>query len=81
MNCPNCGAEKMRSTETFQLADETVRTKMCRECKWTYTTRETISDDVVIPAAVRNMKSKRKTEPQSSLLQPVPSSPSQTSPK
>jgi hypothetical protein len=81
MNCPNCGAEKMRSTETFQLADETVRTKQCRECKWTYTTRETISDDVVIPAAVRNMKSKRKPVPQSSLPQPVQTSPSQMSPK
>lgn len=61
MNCPNCNAEKLRTTETFQLADETVRTKMCRECKWKYTSRETISEDIVIPATVRNLKHKRKT--------------------
>ena len=60
MNCPNCGAENMRSTETFKLPTETVRTKMCRECKWKFTSRETISEDIVIPANVRNIKSKRK---------------------
>ena len=65
MNCPNCGAENMRTTETFKTPEVTVRTKMCRECKWKYTTREIISDDIVIPADVRNMKSKRRTAPQS----------------
>ena len=65
MNCPNCNAENMRSTETFKLPTETVRTKMCRECKWKFTSRETISEDIVIPANVRNLKSKRKPAPQS----------------
>jgi hypothetical protein len=60
MNCPNCGAENMRTTETFKMPCETVRTKQCQVCKWKYTSRETISDDIVIPAAVRNLKSKRK---------------------
>ena len=59
MNCPNCNAEKLRTTETFQLADETVRTKCCMSCKWKFTSRETISEDIVIPSAVRNLKSKR----------------------
>ena len=62
MNCPNCNAEKLRSVETFQLPTETVRTKRCRECHWTFTSRETISEDIVIPAAVRNLKSKRKQQ-------------------
>ena len=61
MNCPNCDAENMRTTETFKAPTETVRTKMCRECKWKYTSRETISEDIVIPATVRNLKHKRKT--------------------
>jgi transcriptional regulator NrdR family protein len=59
MNCPNCNAENMRTTETFKMPCETVRTKMCQVCKWKYTSRETISEDIVIPAAVRNLKSKR----------------------
>lgn len=78
MNCPNCGAEKMRSVETFQLADETVRTKLCRECKWKFTTRETVCDDIVIPAAVRNTKSKRKPVSRSDqLLVPAYAAPHQ----
>jgi transcriptional regulator NrdR family protein len=59
MNCPNCNAENMRTTETFKLPTETVRTKMCQVCKWKFTSRETISEDIVIPASVRNLKSKR----------------------
>ena len=65
MNCPNCNAENMRTTETFKTPEETVRTKMCQVCYWKFTSRETISDDIVIPRSVRNMKSKRKTVPQS----------------
>ena len=36
MNCPNCGAENMRTTETFKMPTETVRTKMCQVCKWKF---------------------------------------------
>lgn len=58
MNCLNCGAENMRTTETFKLPTETVRTKCCQVCKWKYTSRETISDDIVIPRSVRRPKPK-----------------------
>lgn len=60
MNCPNCNAGNMRTTETFKAPTETVRTKMCQVCKWKFTSRETISEDIVIPSSVRNLKSKRK---------------------
>lgn len=79
MNCPNCGAENMRTTETFKTPEETVRTKQCQVCKWKYTSRETISEDIVIPAAVRNMKSKRKPVPLFLQRQSEQSSPYQTS--
>ncbi len=81
MNCPNCNAENMRTTETFKTPKETVRTKQCQVCYWKFTSRETISDDIVIPRSVRNMKSKRKPVPQSLLLQSEPSSLYQTSSK
>jgi transcriptional regulator NrdR family protein len=60
MNCPNCGAGSMRTTETFKAPEETVRTKQCQSCKWKYTSRETISTDIGIPNTIRNLKSKRK---------------------
>jgi transcriptional regulator NrdR family protein len=59
MNCPNCYAENMRTTETFKMPCETVRTKQCQVCKWKYTSRETISTDIGIPNVIRNLKSKR----------------------
>jgi hypothetical protein len=46
----------MRTTETFNLFDATVRTKKCRACAWTFTSREEICDDVVIPDAIRRAK-------------------------
>ncbi len=77
MNCPNCNAENMRTTETFKAPEETVRTKQCQSCKWKYTSRETISEDIVIPAAVRNLKSKRKPVLLFLQQQSEPSSPCQ----
>jgi len=81
MNCPNCNAENMRTTETFKMPCETVRTKQCQVCKWKYTSRETISEDIVIPAAVRNLKSKRKPVPLFLQRQSEQSSLYQTSPR
>jgi transcriptional regulator NrdR family protein len=81
MNCPNCNAENMRTTETFKTPEETVRTKQCQVCKWRYTSRETISEDIVIPASVRDMKSKRKPVPLFLQQQSEPSSLYQTSPR
>ena len=81
MNCPNCGAENMRTTETFKAPEETVRTKQCQVCKWKYTSRETISEDIVIPAAVRNLKSKRKPVPLFLQQQSEQSNLYQTSPR
>ena len=80
MNCPNCNAENMRTTETFKTPAETVRTKMCQVCKWKFTSRETISEDIVIPSSVRNLKSKRRTEPRLLQQQHVLSNLCQTSP-
>ena len=59
MNCPQCGAEKLLTTETFQLPYETVRTKKCRECHWSFTSHERIAEDHTIPKAIRDIKSKR----------------------
>lgn len=80
MNCPNCNAENMRTTETFKMPAETVRTKMCQVCKWKFTSRETISEDIVIPSSVRNLKSKRGLKTPALPLPLVLSSPYQTSP-
>lgn len=80
MNCPNCNAENMRTTETFKTPAETVRTKMCQVCKWKFTSRETISEDIVIPSSVRNLKSKRGLKTPALQQQHVLSSPCQTSP-
>lgn len=59
MNCPECDAEKLRTTETFQLPTETVRTKKCRVCNWTFTSYERISEDLTIPKHVRDLKTNR----------------------
>lgn len=56
MNCPNCGALKLMTVETFQQPTRTVRTKKCRECKWTFTSNEEISDTLEIPASLRDSK-------------------------
>lgn len=58
MHCPNCGHPKLATIETFQLNDSTVRTKKCPSCKWTFTSREEICDDVVIPKSIRHSKRK-----------------------
>ena len=80
MNCPNCNAENMRTTETFKMPAETVRTKMCQVCKWKFTSRETISEDIVIPASVRNLKSKRGLKTPAVQQQLFLSNPCQMSP-
>lgn len=56
MNCPNCNEPRMRTTETFSLPALTIRTKKCRACAWTYTSREEVCDDLVIPDSVRRAK-------------------------
>lgn len=64
MNCPHCDAPAMRTIESFTTSDETVRTKLCRYCKWKYRTREMFTDDIVIPASVRRRKPKPEPTPQ-----------------
>lgn len=64
MNCPNCGAPKLLTVETFQTSDQTIRTKVCRECKWKFTSREEISDDLTIPDYIRHPKRFKKEETQ-----------------
>ena len=56
MKCPNCEQPGLKTIETFQLNDKTIRTKKCPECKWTFTSVEEISDSLVIPKSVRRMK-------------------------
>jgi len=46
----------MLTTETFSLPALTIRTKKCRVCAWTFTSREEICDDVVVPNSVRRAK-------------------------
>lgn len=60
MNCPNCGAEKLLTVETFQTPEQTIRTKKCRECKWTFTSKEEISDELTIPKSIRTQKLRNK---------------------
>lgn len=59
MHCPNCAQPGLRTIETFQLGNETIRTKKCPLCKWTFTSREEICDSVVIPKAIRHTKRKK----------------------
>lgn len=59
MDCPNCDTPRMLTTETFSMPTETIRTKKCRECAWTFTSREEISDELGIPRSVRKMKRER----------------------
>ena len=66
MNCPECDTPQLLTTETFQLPDKTIRTKKCRECKYTFTSYETISEEIAIPRAIRDLKSKRT--PKSNIL-------------
>jgi transcriptional regulator NrdR family protein len=56
MKCPQCSAKKLFTVETFQTDESTVRTKKCLECKWTFTSLEVLSDDVVIPNVIRTSK-------------------------
>jgi hypothetical protein len=56
MNCPECNAANMRTTETFKTPEITYRTKRCRACNWTFTSREELADDVTIPQRVRDFK-------------------------
>ena len=59
MNCPNCNEPRMLTTETFSLPALTIRTKKCRSCAWTFTSREEVCDDVVIPNSVRRADRKK----------------------
>jgi transcriptional regulator NrdR family protein len=54
MNCPNCNAPDLRTYETFQLPERTIRTKKCHTCLWKFTSIEEIPDvPIVIPISVR----------------------------
>lgn len=53
MNCPNCQAPNMRTTETFKTPEMTYRTKKCRACAWTFTSHEVLVEELTIPVAVR----------------------------
>ena len=59
MNCPNCNSPGLTTTETFQTAEETVRTKKCKACGWKFTSREVVSDELSIPRALRRNKANR----------------------
>ena len=61
MQCPNCSNPKLHTVETFQTPDATIRKKKCQACQWTFTSREEVCDDIVIPQSVR--MSCRKEDP------------------
>lgn len=57
MNCPNCGHPNLRTCETFQTPEKTIRTKRCESCLWKFTSLEEIPDEpVAIPTAIRKPK-------------------------
>lgn len=53
MNCPHCGTPNLRTVETFQQPEKTYRTKKCGSCRYTFTSHETLADEVTIPKVVR----------------------------
>lgn len=62
MNCPECGAENMRTVETFKTPEVTYRAKRCRGCNWSFTSHEVLSDEFTIPQHIRDVKRKNKHE-------------------
>lgn len=57
MICPNCNVCSLRTLETFQTPEQTIRTKKCNNCLWKFTSIEEIPDEyVVIPDKVRRKK-------------------------
>jgi transcriptional regulator NrdR family protein len=57
MNCPNCNEPGLRTIETFQTPEKTIRTKRCCKCLWKFNSIEEIPDDpVVIPESIRKPK-------------------------
>lgn len=63
MHCPNCGHANLRTVETFQQPDKTLRTKKCLSCEWKFTSVEEIPDEpVVIPTKVRKPLKKRVSD-------------------
>ena len=58
MNCPNCQHPGLRTVETFQTPEATLRTKKCTKCSWLFTSREVVTDDTPIPRALRKAKAK-----------------------
>lgn len=60
MNCPNCNHPKLKTFETFQTPDATLRTKRCLACLWKFTSREQVIEETVIPTSVRR-PTKEKT--------------------
>lgn len=60
MHCPNCNTPRLITTETFQTPAQTIRTKKCTACKWTFTSREEISDDLTIRDEIRTAKRRVK---------------------
>lgn len=60
MNCPNCNNQRLHTIETFQTPEQTVRTKKCKACQWTFTSKEEISDEVEIPKSLRDAKRRHR---------------------
>ena len=56
MKCPECKQGKLKTVETFQTDDSTLRTKLCCYCEWKFTTVEKITEAETIPNAVRRPK-------------------------
>jgi len=59
VNCPECINGRLRTVETFQTQDTTIRTKLCTECRWKFTTVERVEDDL-IPSHIRLSKRRKK---------------------
>lgn len=61
MHCPNCGAPKLFTFETYPSPTRIYRVKKCKTCQWKFTSHEEIADDLVIPESVRSLKKKVKS--------------------
>lgn len=64
MNCPNCDSPGLRTVETFQLHESTLRTKRCPACKWLFTSKEVVTEDTPIPREVRRAKVSKNVQEQ-----------------
>lgn len=73
MMCPNCGHIKLATIETFQVTNATIRTKKCPACRWTFTSREELCEDILIPKVVRHAKRKKVCQTEENRLTGVSS--------